>query len=368
MRKPSPPLTLIWPAFAVLILIFGVLTGGRLRTKPPAAYAQSPADDSLLLELAERLLGLPFPSQNAATVKLLPGAVPDNLPIAVPMPAGSRLIGSQVRPTAGVSVPMIGGPGGFQSSPPSSSGMRVEVVLDVPASPGDVNNFYKSAMDALGWYVQSGPPFFVPSPIGGASQALSFCQSTSGPWVQILTRPIDNGPTDVRFIFDSGFTSPCANPVPGVPTAFGPPGFGILPSLKPPANATVRSTGGGGSNTRFTSDATAITDMSVSDLATFYADQLTAAGWSRIDSGTAGSLAWSTWSIPDHSDLQGFLYVRDGPAAGQRSLHLEGASTDPNASSSSFFGSGVPVSGVVQPISPLPPSPATPTSTPTTSP
>ena len=28
--------------------------------------------------------------------------------------------------------------------------------------------------------------------------------------------------------------------------------------------------------------------------------------------GRSGRVAWSTWSIPDHSDLQGFLYVRDG--------------------------------------------------------
>jgi len=322
--------TRMFAALAMLGLVLATVAGG-LRVPTPPAGAQAPSGESLLQQLAERLLGLPYPSPNAASVQLLPGALPSDLPLTIPLPPGSTLIGSDERASFGLVTPTIGGPGGFQSSPPPSNGVHVEIVLDAPGSPDDVTAFYKSAMGNLGWPASASQLYL--SPVTSSSPALptTFCQSSRGPYLSVSARATDSGPVDVRLTFDSGFAGQCSAPAGIGPTFVSPPGYGVLPALKAPPGVTVNSSGSSGGGARFGTDATAATDMSAADLRSFYANQLTAAGWTQIDSGGSGMLAWSTWSIPDHSDLQGFLYVRNGPASGQRSLHVEAGSTDPNA-------------------------------------
>src|SRR6266567_4728861 len=119
MRKPRSHTlrALLLGGLALLGLVLATVAGG-LRVQTPPARAQAPSNESLLRQLAERLPGLTYPSPNAASVQLFPGALPSDLPLALPLPPGSTLIGSDERASFGLVGPTIGGPGGFQSSPP----------------------------------------------------------------------------------------------------------------------------------------------------------------------------------------------------------------------------------------------------------
>src|SRR5437899_3195928 len=80
-----------------------------------------------LIELALRLATYPGDSrtQNA---QLLPGQLPDQLPVDIPFPEGSRVLGSLI------------------SNPES-----ITILLDTQLSPVDVLTFYRERMQAAGW-------------------------------------------------------------------------------------------------------------------------------------------------------------------------------------------------------------------------
>ena len=243
------------------------------------------------------------------------------------------------------------------------------MVLDVPGSANDVSALYKSALPDSGWTTPTSPVY---GGIGGFVSSSTpvlptvYCRTADNASLTVTTRPTDGGPLDVRLAFDTGFAPQCSPPPtpPAYAPTFSPPGFGVIPSLQAPQGVSVYNLGssGGGPN-RFGTDSVAVTDMTVADLHAFYAKALTSAGWTQVSTGGGTSLIWSTWSIPDHSDLQGFLYVRDGPATGQRSLHLEVSSTDPNAvMTPNTYGYGVTLPGIAPAIAP---ATATPTALPT---
>ena len=89
--------------------------------------SNSTLNESDLLELALRLATYPGDSrtQNA---QLLPSQLPDQLPVAIPFPEGSRVLGSLIR------------------NPES-----IDMLLDTYLSPEQVLTFYRQRMEALGW-------------------------------------------------------------------------------------------------------------------------------------------------------------------------------------------------------------------------
>jgi hypothetical protein len=346
----------------------------------PEARAQSPSNESLLLQLAQRLLSQSFSSLltggSSAPVQLLPGAVPPDLPIELPLPPASTVIGSEVRSSYPSATPVIGGLG-FSTSPfPTSpaqtpSGENVTVVLDAQGSPDDVTAFYKNAMTALGW---SQPSRSVGFPSGGFLPSFilptvtTFCETANGPWLSVSARATDSGPLDVRVSLDTGNAGSCSPPSypPGIviPSQLG---MGLLPSLSAPDGVTVRPTGTSGGGNSTGSAAIASAEMSVDALNAFYTRQLQSAGWVQAGSATAPMLDWSTWSITDHSGYQGFFYVRQGPADGQLSLHVDVSSTDPNANQIGgvYTGSAIAVPSSAALSATSAPLVATPTPTPT---
>lgn len=300
---------------AALALLAGAITPVR---------AQQPSGDAALLEeLAMRLLGPPFPGPagvEVPPVRLLPGAVPDELPVSVPLPPNSRLIGSVVRPT------FFGSPVGPEV------GTSVEIVLDVSESPAAVLAFYTEALGAAGLTQPRGaagprPGGFLSS-VGRGSQTF-FCRSERGPFVEVAAFAREGRPTDVR-VRVQDFAGPC-----GAPGPFpGPmPPSDPLPPLEPPAGVTVLVGGSGGSPLSRSSDAVAQTTMSMAELEAHYARQLAAAGWERRAGGADGPLAWSLWRVPSGDEgppftlapgeRQGLLTVVEGPGMDRRSLHVE---------------------------------------------
>jgi hypothetical protein len=362
----------------VAACVLGVVAA-RLRLDGGPVRAQTSGDDRLL-QLAERLLSSQIPGAavngTPGSVQLYPGALAPDFPAGMPMPPGSALLGSDEYPSFSPTPLLIGNTGVSPLPAPSqsSSAVHVDVVLDAPGSAADAMSFFKTALAGSGWSAASSP---LSGGVGFLSSARGsvptvYCRGSDNAQLSVTARTEDGGQQDLRLAYDTGFNPQCSPPPSTTmqPSFFVPPvpGFGVIPALQPPDGASVSSTGGAvGTASRSGTDAVAATDMAVADLSSFYAGELGDAGWTQLAAGGGAALSWSTWSIPDHSDLQGFLYVRSGPASGQRSLHLEVGSTDPSAILSPSSGVGIdvgaPVSGSTRPGA-TPPATATATPSP----
>ena len=316
-----------------------------------AAAVPTPADDAgAVRELAQRLLtpASPGPDGQMATVALLPGQLPGDLPLALPPPPNGRLVGSAVHQSGTRSVSW-------------------EVVFDAPGAASDVQAFYHQQLPGLGWAaapVNPGPTRGGFQPTTGINHL--YCQKATGPWLSVSAVATPTVPTDVRVRVDASTPGPCANQPGGASPQL--PGAERLPALTAPADVQIQMNGGGGGPNRFTSDATALTAQSVSALEAHFAQQLQAAGWTRVAGNTTGPVAWSTWTAPGNGGYQGFLYALDAPGQNRKELHVQVASA-----SASFGGGPYAPTAPMAPAVPVPtgvaptrvaPAPLPPTATP----
>jgi hypothetical protein len=279
----------------------------------PRVLAQQPAPDpALLRELAERALSPPYsgPVGEPQTVQLLPGAVPDDLPFALPRPPGSRLLGSVVRTSFGP------GPGG------PMRGENVEIILDAPGAPSEIVSAFEGALAEQGWSVPDlggpgRPGGFVPTAVAAS---LTLCRSDRGPWLTLNVFPRPPGPNDVRLRLETSFPGPCGGIPPRPPS---PIESDLLPTLEPPAGVNLQVVGGGGAPFFRASDAVVETELSVAELEAHYARQLAAAGWQRQSDGGDDLVRWSRWALPGEGERVGFFVVTAGPGPNRRTLHVQ---------------------------------------------
>jgi hypothetical protein len=170
--------------------------------------------------------------------QLLPGALPPDAPIALPVPEGSRIIGTVVH-----------------SGSPTT-------VLAVSLPPDAILTFYRERMTALGWTEQERPEYH--QQCGGFTQSaprppienMLFFVGTRGPSldVMITSEPETGAPTEVRLILHTDAPEPARGPHRRW-DAF----EKLIPPLEPPAGAEQRFGGGGGGGWR--SSATPRTDL-----------------------------------------------------------------------------------------------------------
>ncbi len=71
---------------------------------------------------------------------------------------------------------------------------------------------------------------------------------------------------------------------------------GVLPALGPPPGAYQRPRGGGGGSDDYDSTADLTTDLSVTDVAAHYRDQMAAAGWDPAGESSTDGFATSSWT------------------------------------------------------------------------
>lgn len=294
---------------AVLLATAGATLVGSLSGSAPILHANESEDPALLRELAERLLSPPPDVRGEAPrARLFVGALPPELELDLPVPPGGRLIGSVHRVFRQDAGPKAG---------------SVEVVVDAPGPPAAVAAFYQSAFAERGWFAppSGGPPAGGFQPTAGPLYRL-YCASSSGPFLQLSAFPMRGGSTDVRLSVSIGAPGPCGE-TPPPPTKGTPIPFTLLPPLTAPEGVELSAVSTGPSRPgTLSSDAIAETELSPAALEAHFAAQLAAAGWTRLDGGAQGRLAWSAWQVPGEGEWEGFLYVLDGPGTGRRSLHL----------------------------------------------
>lgn len=301
-----------------LLLSAAVAFGGPHLADSPPAHAQGTGDTSLVRELAERLLAAQYPGQSSPPAQLLPGQLPNGLPLDIPVAPRGRLLGSMVRPAAG-------------QAPATTI-----VVLDAPGDLAQAFNYYQRAFQDQGWTAppSGGAPV---APLGGfvttQTSNTTFCHGDA--WAMLGVTPLTAGVNDVRITLNST-PGPCTPPVPPPSVPPGPPGANLIPRLQPPDGVTLQPGGSPspiGGPGGWSSQAVALTDKSPGELEAFFAQQLQAAGWARTAGQVDGPVAWSLWQVPGDDGWQGFLVVLNGPGQNRRllSVRVDSAPASPGS-------------------------------------
>jgi hypothetical protein len=267
-------------------------------------------NESDLLELALRLATYPGDS-STQHAQLLPGQLPDQLPVDIPFPEGSRVLGSLIR------------------NPES-----IDMLLDTYLPPEQVLIFYRQRMEALGWqttdifqpnrggFMSSGSrsrggnetfykglrdPSLSVYGLGISSAWVDeFNRNRSGPVLTVNAYPGKGNMTDLRLNLNMNGPFP-----PGPPRHMrGRPSRILLPAVEAPEGAIQGGGSAGGGPDGAHADATLVTHADLSTLAAHYKTQLEQAGCVLTEEGQNGPLAWNTWTLKeDDEQWRGFFLI-----------------------------------------------------------
>jgi hypothetical protein len=251
------------------------------------------ANASLLRELALRLATYPA-DPRVDDPQLLVGQIPPNLSIEVPIPEGSRILGSLLR-----------------------SKENIDIVLDCALSPDEVVQFYKERLAAAGWNeLETMRPLhggFVTTRAFGFQHHAVFCLGSQGTSFSVNAQPGKNATSHVRIDLNtSSEFSPCLQMSRqrmhrGL--------HELIPPLYPPQGARQQDGGGSGSMGSWYTSATLLTDAELPALVTHYHPQLVKGGWTLTGEGQSGPLAWSTWTFQDEDkeSWRGLFFILKSP-------------------------------------------------------
>jgi len=235
--------------------------------------------------------------------EILPGELPRDLLVDIPVPDGAEVLGSLAT---------------------SDEHRYVQVFLDVFAQPEEVLEFYHQSLTEAGWVEVDPLPSsgFILLYDAGPCRMFSRYEG-EGPSLTICALlPEEGEPAEVYLYLDE-------NPEIYIPD----PSQEVLPGLVPPEGVTQQ---GGNLNCRQSrwgsvsldscySDALLETRLAPSELHTHYQDQLLEAGWQLGEQGGNGTLAWSTWTVTDDQENEwvGSLTIHMYGEGNWRILHLQ---------------------------------------------
>jgi hypothetical protein len=265
-----------------------------------------------MMELAQRLLTHPHP-EGRTSVELFLRSLPQSLGLDVPLPQGSRLVGSALHSRR-------------------EQATRMDAVFDTDREPEEAVAAYEKELSERGW-----SPFerfggmgggFVPSGLGTGR---SFRHGDEGPVLMISARGRESLPTDLRVSLDWEII----RHLPEMRMHARPEGAERMPTLHPPEGMPMRGGGGGGGGGSWHSEASVETDQPVADLNAHFGGQLERAGWKRIASSVDEVTGWSTWQLPGDGAWRGILLVL-AARPGRRFLYVRIESDDATGGGGQF--------------------------------
>ncbi len=272
-------------------------------------------------ELAERLLWpyyypdrhLGKPDSGPIQLRLVAGRIPGPLPVDIPIPNSSRIIGCLVLP------------------------QRIAAVLDVDLPIEDIITFYTERLTSAGWSQLES----LGSMRGGFIREqekrqekrtvnISFCQGEKGPALHISATSRKKKPTDVHVTLDVDSNhSPCSSSLNPLMKAIP----NVLPRLAPPLHSEIPSRSSGSSSTYAHSETNLISKLDLAAVHDHYAEQLETHGWKHQSRDQAGTVFWSTWTLEaeDGDEWQAQLVVIRRPWSKRKyvvAVHAELAAGD----------------------------------------
>jgi hypothetical protein len=231
-------------------------------------------------ELALRFLTRPVPgAEGSVRPELIVGALPPDLPVEIPVPAGVCVRGSL------------------------EAGAHVQVILRSELAPDEVGELYRQRLEAQGWRELDLPRPSGFAPVTGPEYFRTFCRGPEGP--ALILSATSRYPNAIGLDLNlDPRSSPC-RPYRG-PGAMN----RSLPALQPPADARQTFSGGGGSGGYAHQTASVVAELDLPALTDHYAGQLRAAGWQELMRDLAGPAAWSTWTVRDDgAEKRGIFFV-----------------------------------------------------------
>lgn len=269
--------------------------------EPTHTHADGTAnDDATFRELAMKLIAARYPNLlSEEPPQLLVGQLPPALPFDLPLPEGTRVLGTLLQGDASTAT----------------------MVLVTERSPDEVVEFYKERLKAAGWseeefpgqqrgFVQSGPmgPSFARFLLGDTGPSL--IMTTFADMDGLTTTQIILNPEGRRFPAARGRMGPRHDM------------WSALPAICAPAGAWQSVEGGSGGDDRVISFARLNTALDLSTLATHYQAQLEYGGWERKDAGESGPIAWSAWGFTDTQGepWRGLFFILKQPDVADRYL------------------------------------------------
>jgi hypothetical protein len=239
--------------------------------------SDSSGGEDALRELAMRLLSFHYSllvaGQQVQEPQLLVGQLPPDLPVELPLPEGSRLLGSFVQEN-----PLI--------------------AIDTQLAGEDVVAFYRERLTAAGWIAQEehfGPPQggFVHISRSEYTVAAFFTPDDRFT-LTVMSAPTPGGRTAVQLTLqgEAAEFRPRLRP-------HRPDFMAVLPSIRGPKGAMQTPRGSSGGPDSAETSAALETDFDLAAVSIHYVDELERDGWRRLDAGTSGPVAWSVWSFVD---------------------------------------------------------------------
>ena len=268
-----------------------VISGGSAGGGPAQVIG---GDEAALREFIGRALDYPSPEATDGVTVLI-GALPEGLPLELPIPEGSRVVGSTVRGSE------LGG---------------TEIILDVDMPPEGVLGFYQEELLRAGW--EEAPE----QPYGGGFVSASwptatYCLNQDEAQIYLSAFEMPGKGADVRLNIQSPVQYSACDP-----QVYGPydEGSAVIPELITPQGTVVESGGSSSGDGMADTSASLRTDLSPAELVESYADQLREVGWTQIAREAAEELAWSTWSKADEEGRKwaGMLLVAANPVVPDR--------------------------------------------------
>jgi hypothetical protein len=185
-------------AIAIVIVLYAQM---GLATSAESQNGTSVLGESSVEELAIRLLQASCPDNPELNgVQLLPGKLPQDMPLDMPIPDGARIVGSEIQENTGI-----------------------YVVLDVPMTPDLALDFYRKRLASQNW-TENGIPGMNQGFIGEGDPRTAFCHGPKNLSLSIIAHPQDNG-TDLRLsiisdpdyslcLWNAGYSDDWLKPIP----------------------------------------------------------------------------------------------------------------------------------------------------------
>lgn len=260
---------------SLLIVLVGTVT-------LTPSIAQTNTEESGLRKFIERKL-----SFQGGNTKLMVGKLPDKIPVKLPIPSKSKVLGSTLDDKG-----------------------NINIIFDVSQPNNKIVDFYKSELKKSGWK-QRGDGFFggflsKDLEVGGYNL---FCKNNPNSISSLTVNIRENRKTTTAVSLYLSTTDKKDKSNPCRP--FSPPDYavsvsypgtfynGLLPALKSPSNTEVSEIEGEYIVHNNESAVILKTKLDSNQLTNHYIQQLEKAGWKKIDSGKSNSYNWSTWNFKD---------------------------------------------------------------------